>query len=169
MGASLTPDRLAELCRIAAETKPGTNERRVIETALALLDRIERLEADNYNLDSENYELYRRIERLEAKLARQRVALRRLQAAVERRNSQERIEALWYKLSDEKRLLDRIEALEAMLLHLYQDTVVPGTGYCNRCGMTGGHDEWCAMAAVEKLLGIEVKGDGEEEGGASDA
>src|SRR5690606_36066583 len=111
MAASLTPDRLAELCRIAAETKPGTNERRVIETALALLDRIERLEADNYNLDSENHGLYRRIERLEAKLARQRVALRRLQAAVERRNSQERIEALWYKLSDEKRLLDRIEAL----------------------------------------------------------
>jgi len=66
-------------------------------------------------------------------------------------------------------LLGRIEALEAMLLHLYQDTVVPGTGYCIRCGMIGGHDEWCAMAEVEKLLGIEVKGDGEEEGGASDA
>ena len=66
-------------------------------------------------------------------------------------------------------LLGRIEALEAMLLHLYQDTVVPGTGYCIRCGMIGGHEEWCAMAEVEKLLGIEVKGDGEEEGGASDA
>ena len=65
-------------------------------------------------------------------------------------------------------LLDRIEALQSMLLHLYQDTVVPGTGYCIRCGMIGGHDEWCAMAAVEELLGIEIEGNGEEEGGATD-
>jgi len=45
---SLTRDRLqdlrriaAELRRIAAETTPGTYEWRIIETALALLDRIE--------------------------------------------------------------------------------------------------------------------------------
>src|SRR5690606_1959777 len=81
-------------------------------TALALLVRVEQLEADNNKLERENGELYRRIERLEAKLARQRVVLRRLQVAVERRNSQERIDALRRKLSDEKRLLDRIEALE---------------------------------------------------------
>lgn len=150
----LTPERLAELRRIAAETTPGTHERRIVETALALLGRVEQLEADNNNLDSENYELYRRIERLEAKLARQRVALRRLQVAVERRNSQERIEALRRKLSGEKRLLDRIEALEAMLLRLYQDVVIPSTGYCIRCCMIGGHDEWCSMAEVAELLGI---------------
>src|SRR5690606_13015257 len=124
------------------------------ETTLALLDRVEQLEADNNKLDSENYELYRRIERLEAKLARQRVVLRRLQVAVERRNSQERIEALRRKLSEDKRLLDRIEALEAMLLRLYQDTVVPDTHYCHRCGVIGGHDESCAMAEVEVLLGL---------------
>lgn len=63
-------------------------------TCLALLDRIEELER-------ENGELYRRIERLEAKLARQRVVLRRLQVAVERRNSQERIEAMRRALYDE--------------------------------------------------------------------
>src|SRR5690606_3901268 len=82
------------------------------ETALALLNRVEQLEADNNKLECENYELYRRIERLEAKLARQRVVLRRLQVAVERHNSQDRIEALRRKLSDEERVLDRIEALE---------------------------------------------------------
>lgn len=152
--ADLTPDRLQELHRIAAETTPGTYEWRIIKTALALLDRVERLEADNYNLDLENHGLYRRIERLEAKLARQRVALRRLQAAVERRNSQERIDVLRCKLSEDKRLLDRIEALEAMLLRLYQDIVVPDTHYCHRCGMIGGHDESCAMAEVEVLLGL---------------
>ncbi len=65
-------------------------------------------------------------------------------------------------------LLDRIEALEYMLLRLYQDTVVPGTGYCHRCGCQGFHDKTCAMAEVEELLGIEVEGNGEEEGGATD-
>jgi len=35
--AELTPDRLAELRRIAAETTPGTYEWRIIETALALV------------------------------------------------------------------------------------------------------------------------------------
>ena len=59
-------------------------------------------------------------------------------------------------------LLDRIEALETMLLRLYQDTVVPSTGYCHRCGCQGFHEETCAMAEVEELLGIE------EEGGATD-
>jgi len=42
--ADLTPDRLQELRRIAAESTPGTYEWRIIETALALLDRIEALE-----------------------------------------------------------------------------------------------------------------------------
>jgi len=65
-------------------------------------------------------------------------------------------------------LLGRIEALEAMLLRLYQDTVVPNTHYCHRCGVIGGHDEVCAMAEVEKLLGLGVASDGEAEGGASD-
>ena len=65
-------------------------------------------------------------------------------------------------------LLGRIEALEAMLLRLYQDTVVPNTHYCHRCGMIGGHDESCAMAEVEKLLGLVVASDGEAEGGATD-
>ena len=51
-------------------------------------------------------------------------------------------------------LLDRIEALEDMLLRLYQDTVVPDTHYCHRCGVIGGHDESCAMAEVEVLLGL---------------
>ena|SRR5690606_17370826 len=51
-------------------------------------------------------------------------------------------------------LLDRIEALEAMLLRLYQDTVVPDTGYCHRCGCRGFHDDTCAMAEVEELLGL---------------
>jgi len=60
--------------------------------------------------------------------------------------------------------LDRIEALEAMLLRLYQDTVVPDTGYCHRCGCQGLHDETCAMAEVEKLLGLafEEEEDGDE-------
>ena len=57
----LTPDRLAKLRRIAAETTPGTYERRIIETALALiietvlvlLDRIEALEAENERLRRE--------------------------------------------------------------------------------------------------------------------
>jgi len=66
--ADLTPDRLAklrriaaELRRIAAETTPGTHEWRIIETtlaltietALALLDRIEALEAENERLRRE--------------------------------------------------------------------------------------------------------------------
>ena len=60
-------------------------------------------------------------------------------------------------------LLDRIEALEAMLLRLYQDTVVPDTGYCYRCGCQGFHDETCAMAEVEELLGLAFEGeDGNE-------
>jgi len=63
MVASLTPDRLqelrriaAELRRIAAETTPGTYRiietglALTIETALALLDRIEALEAENERL-----------------------------------------------------------------------------------------------------------------------
>jgi|SRR5690606_22183393 len=56
--ADLTPDRLQELRRIAAETTPGTYEWRIvetflaltIETALVLLDRIEALEAENERL-----------------------------------------------------------------------------------------------------------------------
>src|SRR5690606_23210385 len=51
-------------------------------------------------------------------------------------------------------LLDRIEALEAMLLRLYQDTVVPDTGYCHRCGCRGFHDDTCAMAEVQELPGV---------------
>ena len=72
-------------------------------------------------------------------------------------------------------LIDEITRLQAllkahrdMLLRLYQDTVVPDTGYCHRCGCQGFHDETCAMAEVEELLGIEVEGNGEEEGGATD-
>ena len=72
-------------------------------------------------------------------------------------------------------LIDEIARLQAllkahrdMLLRLYQDTVVPDTGYCHRCGCKGFHDETCAMAEVEELLGIEVEGNGEEEGGATD-
>src|SRR5690606_28007827 len=143
----LTPERLQELRRFveAATTGPEeiiTPSHPVFDatTVRVLPDGIEQLEAGNNNRDSETYGLYRRIERLEAKLARQRVALRRLQVAVERRNSQERIEALRRKLSGEKRLMDRIEALEAMLLRLYQDVVIPSTGYCTRCCMIGGHD-----------------------------
>src|SRR5690606_10584974 len=60
----------------------------------------------------------------------------------------------WY-LDAALELLDRVEALEAMLLRLYQDTVVPSTGYCHRCGLqAGAHDENCAMAEVEELLGL---------------
>lgn len=51
--SELTPTRLAELRRIAAETTPGTYEWRIIETALALLDRIEALEAENERLRRE--------------------------------------------------------------------------------------------------------------------
>ena len=60
-------------------------------------------------------------------------------------------------------LLDRIEALEAMLLRLYQDTVVPGTGYCHRCGCQGFHDETCAMAEVEELLGLAFEGEEDDD------
>jgi len=42
----LTPDRLAELRRIAVEIALGTYEWRIIETALALLDCIEALEQE---------------------------------------------------------------------------------------------------------------------------
>lgn len=66
------------------------------------------------------------------------------------------------------RLQALLKAHRDMLLRLYQDTVVPGTGYCHRCGCHGFHDETCAMAEVEELLGIEVEGNGEEEGGVTD-
>ena len=61
-------------------------------------------------------------------------------------------------------MLDRIEALEYMVLRLYQDTVVPDTGYCHRCGCHGFHDETCAMAEVEELLGLkfDVEEDNDE-------
>jgi len=42
----LTPDRLAELRRIAVEITLGTYEWRIIDTALALLDCIEALEQE---------------------------------------------------------------------------------------------------------------------------
>ena len=59
--SGMTSDRLEELRRIAAETTPGTYEWRIIETtlaltietALALLDRIEALEAENERLRRE--------------------------------------------------------------------------------------------------------------------
>ena len=44
--ADLTPDRLAELRRIATEITMGTYEWRIIETGLALLDCIEALEQE---------------------------------------------------------------------------------------------------------------------------
>ena len=67
-------------------------------------------------------------------------------------------------------LIDEIARLQAllkahrdMLLRLYQDTVVPGTRYCHRCGLwAGAHDENCAMAEVEELLGLEFEEDGNE-------
>lgn len=59
-------------------------------------------------------------------------------------------------------MLDRIEALEYMVLRLYQDTVVPDTGYCHRCGCKGFHDETCAMSEVEELLGLAFEEDGDE-------
>src|SRR5690606_9746179 len=59
----------------------------------------DRAEADR--LKSENERLYRRIAGLEAKLARQRAVISRLQAAAERRNSDERIEAMRRALHDE--------------------------------------------------------------------
>ena len=55
------------------------------------------------------------------------------------------------------RLQALLKAHRDMLLRLYQDTVVPSTGYCHRCGLrAGAHDENCAMAEVEELLGIEA-------------
>lgn len=59
-------------------------------------------------------------------------------------------------------MLDRIEALEYMVLRLYQDTVVPDTGYCHRCGCQGFHDETCAMSEVEELLGLAFEEDDNE-------
>ena len=62
--ADSTPDRLAELRRIAAETTPGTHERRIIETALALiietvLALLARIEALEQELDAARAEAER--------------------------------------------------------------------------------------------------------------
>jgi len=59
----LTPDRLAELRRIAVEIALGTYEWRIIETALALLDCIEALEQE---LDAARAEAERWKQRYEA-------------------------------------------------------------------------------------------------------
>jgi len=68
-------------------------------------------------------------------------------------------------------LIDEITRLQAllkahrdMLMRLYQDTVPP-SGHCYRCGLwAGAHDENCAMAEVEELLGLafEEEEDGNE-------
>src|SRR5690606_27962164 len=70
--------------------------------------RIKRLEkqlaaarAEAEPLRDENERLYRRIERLEGKLARQRVMLTRLQAAIERRATGDWVEATRRALADE--------------------------------------------------------------------
>lgn len=104
----LTPDRLAELRRIAVEITLGTYEWRIIETGLALLDCIEALEqeldaarAEAERWRDENEMLYHRIERLEAKVARQRVMLTRLQAAIERRATGDWVEATRRAMTDE--------------------------------------------------------------------
>jgi len=66
-------------------------------------------------------------------------------------------------------LIDEIVRLQAllkahrdMLMRLYQDTVPP-SGHCYRCGLwAGAHDENCAMAEVEELLGLAFEEDGDE-------
>ncbi len=51
------------------------------------------------------------------------------------------------------------ERLRSALQRLYEDTVTPGVG-CHRCaGAAGAHDEGCAMAEVEAVLGVEVPDD----------
>jgi len=53
-------------------------------------------------------------------------------------------------------MLDEIERLREMLFRLYQDTV--SGAYCHRCSLSAGdHDETCAMAEVEALLGLEFE------------
>jgi len=72
-------------------------------------------------------------------------------------------------ISEIARLQALLKAHRDMLLRLYQDTVVPGTRYCHRCGCQGFHDVTCAMAEVEELLGLAFEGmdllDGEKGGG----
>src|SRR5690606_25097892 len=65
------------------------------------LNALDAARAETERLKAENEHLYSRIERLAAKNARQRAVISRLQAAVERRNSEERIEALRRALHDE--------------------------------------------------------------------
>ena len=72
-----------------------------VARAYEWLDALDAARAEAERLKTENEHLYSHIERLEARAARQRVMLYRLQEAIERRNSEERIEAMRRALHDE--------------------------------------------------------------------
>ena len=65
------------------------------------LDALDAARAEAERWRDENEMLYRRIERLEAKVARQRVMLTRLQAAIERRATGDWVEATRRAMADE--------------------------------------------------------------------
>lgn len=68
------------------------------------------------------------------------------------------IARLWER---QKELEEKLTEYRDMLMRLYQDMVPPGWR-CHRCGLwAGAHDETCAMAEVEELLGLTF--DGEED------
>jgi len=72
-----------------------------VDRAYEWLNALDAARAEAERLRAENERLYRRIEGLEAKIARQRAVISRLQAAIERRNREERIEAMRRALHDE--------------------------------------------------------------------
>ena len=76
--ADLTPERLQELRRIAEAATPGTYEWRIIETALALLDRIEALEQERDAARAEAERWRKKYEALRAEVESVAQELRKL-------------------------------------------------------------------------------------------
>jgi len=72
-----------------------------VDRAYEWLNALDAARAEAERLRAENEMLYRRIERLEAKVARQRVMLTRLQAAIERRATGDWVEATRRAMADE--------------------------------------------------------------------
>jgi len=63
----------------------------------------------------------------------------------------------------QKELEEKLTEYRGMLMRLYQDTVPP-SGHCYRCGLwAGAHDENCAMAEVEELLGLAFEGEEDDD------